>query len=382
VIRQEGAAERTQAGRALQWAGERRVRVRLLGLASLVVIAAVVSVAVGLPGRVFRPPPRPIATIAVGASPAGVAVDPAAHRAYVANRGDGTSYGTVSVLDTTRNAVVATVRVGRDPIGVALDPAARRAYVTDANGGGISLLDIRRGVPDDGTVSVLDTTRNAVIAAIGLNSIPVGIALDPATRRAYVALFGTNSVQVLDTRGNTHVGTIHMDKFKELSTSAAGLALDLAAHRAYVVISDTPGSPPSSVAVIDTDAALVVAIIRVGRYPAGVAVDPAAQRAYVTNGDDGTISVLDTQRNAVVATVQVGSNPGGVAVDPTTHRVYVADSGSATVAVLDSESNAVVTTLRVGRGPDAVAVDLTTHHVYVTNRGDGTVSVFDGGAGS
>ncbi len=317
MIRQGGVAERTQTGRAPRWAGERRVRVRLLGLASLVVIAVVVSVAVGLPGRVFRPPPRPIATIAVGASPAGVAVDPAAHRAYVANSDD----GALSVIDTRLNAVVATVRVGADPVGVAVDPAAHHAYVTNGSG----------------AVSVLDTTRNAVVATLDANSFPAGIALDPAAHRAYVAVPRLALVRVLDTHSNAYVGAIHMGALKDLSTNAAGLALDPAAHRVYVAVlgMPKPGSPVNKVAVLDTDAALVVGAIPVGGTPTSVAVDPAAHRAYVTNSNDGTVSVLDTGSNTVVATVQVGSVPIGVAVDPAAHRVYVANHSDGTVSVLE-----------------------------------------------
>jgi len=133
VIEQEeavGAAGRTQMDRTpRRLLSGRRLRVRLVRLVSLVVIAAVVGVALGLPGRWFGSRPRPI-TIAVGVNPAGVAVDPAAHRAYVTNRGD----DTVSVLDTTRNTVVATIPVGHAPVGVAVDPAAHRAYVANADG--------------------------------------------------------------------------------------------------------------------------------------------------------------------------------------------------------------------------------------------------------
>lgn len=52
--------------------------------------------------------PGVVATIRVGSNPAAVATDPVAHRAYVANTGD----GSLSVLDTTRNAIVATIPVG------------------------------------------------------------------------------------------------------------------------------------------------------------------------------------------------------------------------------------------------------------------------------
>ncbi len=46
--------------------------------------------------------------------------------------------------------------------------------------------------------------------------------------------------------------------------------------------------------------------------------------------------MLDTRRDAVVATVDVGANPTGVAVDPAAHRAYVTLYGNNSVAVLDT----------------------------------------------
>ncbi len=46
---------------------------------------------------------------------------------YVAN----SSAGTVSVIDTTSNTVVATVPVGNTPVGVAVSPDGKFAYVTN-----------------------------------------------------------------------------------------------------------------------------------------------------------------------------------------------------------------------------------------------------------
>ncbi len=41
--------------------------------------------------------------------------------------------GTISVIDTSRNAVAATIDVGFHPTGMALSPGGDRVYVTNAN---------------------------------------------------------------------------------------------------------------------------------------------------------------------------------------------------------------------------------------------------------
>jgi len=42
---------------------------------------------------------------------------------------------------------------------------------------------------------------------------------------------------------------------------------------------------------------------------------------YVTNVDDNTVSVIDTVRNKVVATIRVGAGPVGVATSDGTHPI-------------------------------------------------------------
>lgn len=63
----------------------------------------------------------------VGSSPIGVGVTPDGSKAYVVNNAS----GTVSVINTATNAVVATITVGTDPFGVAITPDGTKAYVTN-----------------------------------------------------------------------------------------------------------------------------------------------------------------------------------------------------------------------------------------------------------
>jgi serine/threonine protein kinase, bacterial len=120
------------------------------------------------------------------------------------------------------------------------------------------------------------------------------------------------------------------------------------------------------------------ATVPVGKYPEGVAVDPATRAVYVANRGDGTVSVIDGSTRAVTATVPVGFNPEGAAVDPGTHAVYVPNNGDGTVSIIDGSTHTVTATVPVGKYPVGVAVDPGTHTVYVPNNGDGTVSIIDG----
>ncbi|HWE62969.1 MAG TPA: hypothetical protein VHB98_14745, partial [Chloroflexota bacterium] len=65
--------------------------------------------------------------VPVGIEPCAVAVDSRLHRAYIANRGD----GTVTVLDTRTGALVARVRAGAgaDPVSIGVDDRAGTVFV-------------------------------------------------------------------------------------------------------------------------------------------------------------------------------------------------------------------------------------------------------------
>src|SRR5438132_17689 len=92
----------------------------------------------------------------------------AAPVAYITNFED----DTVSVLDTATKTVVGTVAVAASPAGIAVDPAGARAYVASS---------------DAGTVSVLDTATNTIVATVAVGASPSGVTVSPAGTRVYVA---------------------------------------------------------------------------------------------------------------------------------------------------------------------------------------------------
>ncbi len=72
-----------------------------------------------------------------GASPAGIAVNPAGTRVYVAVSAE----NTVDVIDATTNTRLGRVTVGGTPYGVALDASGSRVFVGGSNAGTMSMID-------------------------------------------------------------------------------------------------------------------------------------------------------------------------------------------------------------------------------------------------
>ncbi|WP_391509598.1 YncE family protein, partial [Bacillus toyonensis] len=62
----------------------------------------------------------------------------------------------------------------------------------------------------------------------------------------------------------------------------------------------------------------------------------------MTNYSSANVSVINTADNTKVATITVGTNPYGVAVDAAAQRAYVTNYSSANVSVINTADNTKV----------------------------------------
>ena len=81
-------------------------------------------------------------------------------RLYVSNAGN----STISVIDIPKKEVVATFRAGVWPAGMALDPAAGRLYIANSSEG-------------DSTISVIDVASNSELKKIKVGIGPMAVIL-------------------------------------------------------------------------------------------------------------------------------------------------------------------------------------------------------------
>lgn len=135
----------------------------------------------------------------------------------------------------------------------------------------------------------------------------------------------------------------------------------------------------------------VTSVIPLGAFVQSIAIDETNGLAYVTRladpaqvkpDDDetrrGTLSFVELASQRVVATVRVGIDPIGVAVDEPSGTVWVANSGDRSLTAVSVASRTAVGTVAVGEGPRHIAVDEATGLVYVTNTDEDSVTVVDG----
>jgi YVTN family beta-propeller protein len=205
-------------------------------------------------------------------------------------------------------------------------------------------------------------------SGIDVNTFPVGITVNPNTKKVYVANEYSNTISVIDTETDRVHATIKVGNFPY------GIDTNPLNNRVYVT---NRGS--NTVSVIDSSVDTKLHDITVGKSPVGIAVNPSTNWIYVTNLEDDTVSVIDGITNEVRDTISVGNTPYGIAVNPLFNKTYVAHIETNTVSVIDGKTNKITDNISVGKGPAGLAIDIPegNNRLYVANHVSDSVSVID-----
>ena len=162
-----------------------------------------------------------------------------------------------------------------------------------------------------------------------------------------------------------------------LADPAARIAGSDALLSRRIYFSDTDND---SVKVFDPAANEVIASIRVGNEPHGLAISPDGSRLYVGNRRGGTVSVVDTEALQALAPIALpaGTEPGGVAITPDGEKVYVVnEAGNGSVYSVDLGGARPPVQINTGVGARDVAISPDGSLAYVTNQTAGSVVVVD-----
>ncbi|MBV8197390.1 MAG: YncE family protein [Candidatus Eremiobacteraeota bacterium] len=132
--------------------------------------------------------------------------------------------------------------------------------------------------------------------------------------------------------------------------------------------------------IVDADTGQVIAQVRVGETPHGVAVDPASGHVYVGAGP--SVVEVDPQAQKIVRTVTVDAPVDAVAYDPGNGHIYADEDDGTRLFAIDAHAFQVWKTITLpGHKPEYLAVDPTTHAVYQNIDNLGEFVIVDGTAG-
>jgi YVTN family beta-propeller protein len=257
----------------------------------------------------------------------------------------------VQVIDTRNGNTVKMIQVASGPIGVAVDAARGKVYVAHQGGDRLTVISM--------------VTRK-VIGTLQLPTDAWGVAVNSDGTRAYVALSGLDQVGVVDTATLTLIDTV------DTGDAPRNLAFSPGGERLYV-----SNQNDSTLTVIDT-----LTLNATGSYPIttatlGIALHPGGNPLYAVGAFGGEMVRFDTLGNTVVGSTATGNGPSGVAVNSNASRIYVAATGGDVVTVIDGANYQPITSIPVGDGPYGISVSADDSRVYVINVHGESMSVID-----
>jgi YVTN family beta-propeller protein len=322
--------------------------------------------------------------------------------AYVSNGGS----NTVSVLDLVNLRQDRVLAVGQDPTGVTANPVRNEVYVVNSG-----------SAPGNGSVSVIDATRNRVVATIPVHRRPFFIDVDREGRWGYVANSGSNSVSVVDLEKRREIGAIGVGEAPGLAKiSPDGMSL-VVTNRASGSVSIVdpmkmrvraafPGCPQATDAVILPDSSKVfvacsgghqvlaiglarpastnesehtdrlLSFLDVGRTPVQLAMKPDGGEIFVSNFDSDSISEIATGTNEVGGAYLVGAHPASGIVSADNSLLWISNFNADSIGVYSIDDGQLIKpSVRVGSGPDALAFSSDGFLLLAVDARSGDVSV-------
>ena len=259
----------------------------------------------------------------------------------------GSPPGTTGSIEIPCGQTVSLVSDGAPtsyPMGIAISPDAKTAYVVLDNNDTLTKIDLTQASPKEGP-------------EIRVGNVPHSVVVSPDGTTAYVSNEGGRIAKAKDFQGYSN-GTPVVAEYPTGSTATG------------------------TVSVVNLSSFTVTGSITVGLHPTGMAF--YGQYLLVADAYSDSISVIDTTTNKVASTIKlelpikvpdslVGAGPNSIAVDAVNGIAYVALYNANAVAVVNLTSDQVEGLIPVGYAPSSVVLDAVDGELLVANdKGIGT----------
>lgn len=277
---------------------------------------------------------KPVADIAVGASPRGLAVSPDGRWLLTANLGG----SDVSVVDTATRKEVKRIPVGKNVEFMRILPGGGKAFVAyepsskggPANAGNDDDDDANR-VPAE--VAVIDLKRWQVVGRMKASPETEAIEFSPDQKRLIVANEGDNTVAVYDLATLKPLKRIDVSPYgsrpRGVKVSPDG--------QSYVVTLENS----NNFLVLDAGFKVVKAV-PTEKGPYGVAFDREGKQIWIAAARADRLQVFDARSLAPLAAIPVGKRCWHFSFTPDDEKILMACGRSNTVDVIDPVSRTVV----------------------------------------
>ena len=221
-------------------------------------------------------------------APSGLSLSPDGKKLYVALN----LKHAVAVIDLeTRN--ITEIVAGMHPYTTVATQSGKKVYVSNWAGrrprpGDIAdenhniVIDARTGIPSTGTVSVIDTEKNAVIKDIDVGLHPSAMALTPKGDRLFVANANSDTVSVIDTESDTVVHSISVRPETKAPIGSSPNALAVSPDGKTLHVANGANNAVAIVALQGKPE--LRGFIPTGWYPTAVASGRDGKRLWIASG--------------------------------------------------------------------------------------------------
>ncbi len=319
-----------------------------------------------------------IRTIPVGRFSYAMATSPNGEWGYVADTDWGGTPGfTMIPVNLVTWKVGKPIRVGMGPFAIAITPNGKWAYVADmgkmtaefANqppSANPPVTPTGFKVVDAYTVTPVNLMTGKPGKPIRTGPGPGAIAITPNGKWAYVANSGSNtdySGTVSGTVTPINLQTNKAGKPIRVGPGPMGIAITPNGKWAYVANAGWWGHMGDTVTPINLKTNKAGKPIPVGKAPIAIAITPNGKWAYVANsgyGFDDTVTPINLATNTPLAPITVGPGPDAIAITPDGKWAYVADPGNTTpsnqLTPINLTTNKASKPITVGLAPGGVAI--------------------------
>jgi len=237
-----------------------------------------------------------VATIEDTPGAEGVEYVPELKKLYTSNAGD----NTIGVIDLAQRRVIKKIPTEQKPDGSTYAAPFHKLYVSDERGKAVAVVDVQ---------------TDTITKTLHFDSETGMPQYDPVARKVYVNLQDKNVFAVIDPKDDSIEGRYSVGRCK----GNHGMALDPASHRAFLVCEEN-----NLLAVFDLDKHAPIAFLPLADGPDVIKFDAGLGRIYVACYS-GALSVFhqdDPDHYRKLEDFRVQHAIHSLAIDSRTHRVY------------------------------------------------------------
>jgi 6-phosphogluconolactonase (cycloisomerase 2 family) len=284
----------------------------------------------------------PTGSVAAGNCPFAIGITPNNAYAYVANSNGNNVAGGNTLSEYAINAdgslsllPMPTIATGANPNSVNIDPSGTYVYVANFGGNTTASNTVSEYVIGVGG-ELTSLTPFTVVAG----SEPAAVAINPAGTYAYVANFGDNSISQYTIANGVltpmAVPTVTTGGLNEPNY----IVVDPTGHYVYAPNFNGPGTISQySIGPGGALAPLTPPVATSGSKPRYIAIDATGTYAYTADSFVDQVSQFTivggvlTPMTPANVTTGVGSHPNGLTIDATGKYLYVADRGTNAISL-------------------------------------------------